>query len=441
MKRLALLLAVACLVASPPVSAQGRPDIDPRVAQLVAAVSEDKLRTLLTHLVTFETRFTLSDPDPAGKGIGAARQWIFDELRKASPRLHVSFDTYQVAAQGERILKPVELRNVMAVLPGRSPRRVYISGHYDTVARPAGSTTFDYSKFDIPAPGANDDGSGTVLTMELARVFAESGLEFDATLVFIAFAGEEEGLVGAALHASRAKAEKATIEAVLNNDIVGGAIGGNGIANAETVRVFAEGPEDSPSRQLARYIRRAAARYMPSHRVDLIARHDRFARGGDHTAFNQHEFTGVRITEANENYAKQHTIDDTIDGVSFPYLARNARVNAAAAAMLALAPAAPDVRTERGAPMLGRGASGYDARLQWRASPGAVGYRVYWRAAWAPDWQHDAFTGNVTEFVLPDVSIDDYVFGVSAVGADGHESLVTAYVNPPRALIDIRTLP
>jgi hypothetical protein len=444
-----VLLCLACRLLVSPAYAQ-HSDVDPRVTMLVAAVSEDRLRTLLERLVSFDTRFTMSDPDPAGKGIGAARQWIFDELKQASPRLQVTFDTYQVAAQGERILRPVELRNVMAVLPGRTPRRVYISAHYDTVARvpnppatagPASATGMHWNLFDHHAPGANDDGSGTVLTMELARVFAQSGVEFDATLVFIAFAGEEEGLVGAALHANRARLENTRIEAVLNNDIVGGAVGGNGIVNAETVRVFADGPEDSSSRQLARHVRKTAATYVPSHRIELIARHDRFARGGDHTAFNQHGYAGIRFTEANENYAKQHTVNDTIDGVSFPYLARNARVNAAAAATLALAPPAPDITNERGAPALTRGASGYDARLQWKPSPGAAGYRVYWRSAWTPDWQHSVAVGTLTEYVLPDVSIDDYVFGVSASSAEGHESLVSAYVNPPRAPVNIRTLP
>ena len=440
MRQLVVLL-VALVCAVPGVARAQQSEIDPRVTQIVAAVSEERLKALLTHLVSFNTRFLMSDPNPQGTGIGAARQWIHDEMKRASPKLQVSFDTYQVAPQGDRILRPVELRNVMAVLPGRSPRRVYISGHYDTVARPAGSTTFDWGLFDMPSPGANDDGSGTVLTMELARVFAQSGLDFDATLVFIAFAGEEEGLVGAALHARKATGEKTPIDAVFNNDIVGGAAGGSGIVNAETVRVFAEGPEDSPSRQLARHVRKTAARYVPSHRVELVARHDRFARGGDHTALNQHGFTGVRITEANENYAKQHTVDDTLDGVSFPYLARNARVNAAAAATLALAPAAPVVVNERGAPTLGRGVSGYDARLQWKPSAGAASYRVYWRQAWSADWEHTALVGGVNEYVLPNVSIDDYVFGVSAVGADGNESLVAAYLNPPRGTIDIKTLP
>jgi Zn-dependent M28 family amino/carboxypeptidase len=326
----------------------------------------------------------------------------------------------------------------VAVLPGRSPRRIYVSGHYDTVAQIG--TAFDYSVGDNPAPGANDDGSGTALTMELARVFAQSGLQFDATLVFMAFAGEEQGLVGAHLHAEKAKAEKVIIDAVFNNDIVGGSTGGAGVIDAETIRVFSEGPEDSPSRQLARHIRKAAARYVPGHRVMLIARYDRFGRGGDHSAFNQRGFTAVRLTEANENYAKQHSVNDTPDGVSFPYLARNARVNAAGMATLALAPASPVVTTERGTPMLSRNPSGYDAKLQWTPSAGAAGYRIYWRPAWSNDWETMVAVGNVSEYILPNVSIDDFIFGVSSVGADGNESLVAAYVNPPRENVTVKTV-
>jgi Zn-dependent M28 family amino/carboxypeptidase len=414
-------------------------DVDPRITALVASISEQRLTTLLQKLASYETRNTMSNPDQAGRGIGAARQWIFDEMRRSSPRLEVSFDTYQVAAQGDRILEPVELRNVIAVLPGRSARRVYVSGHYDTVARI--NNRFDYSVGDNPAPGANDDGSGTVLTMELARVFAESGLTFDATLVFAAFAGEEQGLVGAHLHAEKALGEGTIIDAVFNNDIVGGAVGGAGVADAETVRVFSEGPEDSPSRQLARHIRKSASRYVPDHRVALVARYDRFGRGGDHIAFNQRGFTAVRITEANENYEKQHSVNDTLDGVSFSYLAQNARVNAAAVASLALAPPSPVVVNDRGAPMLTRDPSGYDARLQWKSSPGAASYRVYWRAAWSNDWDTGVAVGNVTEYQLPRVSIDDFVFGVTAIGADGNESLVAAYVNPPRVNLTVKTLP
>jgi hypothetical protein len=268
--------------------------------------------------------------------------------------------------------------------------------------------------------------------MELARVFAQSGIEFDATLVFIALAGEEQGLIGARLHAQKAAADKTRIDAVLNNDMLGNIAGGNGVVDGEAVRVFSEGPEDSASRQVARYIARVAPRYVPSQRIVLIARHDRFGRGGDHTAFNGHGFAGVRITEAREHYGRQHTLEDTIEGVSRPYLLKNARVNAAVLASLALAPPAPAIADDRGQPMLGRGPSGYDATLRWTASPGAAGYRVYWRDAWAPDWQHVVAVGSGTQFVMPDVSIDDVVFGVAALGADGSESLVSAYVNPPR---------
>jgi len=428
-------LIICSLLLLPAAGALGQQtDIDPRIAKIIAEVSEQQLQSKLATLASFQTRHTLSSPDPAGKGIGAARQWIFDEMMRSSPRLQVSFDSYRVPPQGDRIKSEIEIRNVMAVLPGRSPRRVYVSAHYD-------SRTVDVMAADAPAPGANDDGSGTVLTMELARLFGESGVEFDATLVFIALAGEEQGLVGASLHVQRAAADKQPIEAVLNNDIVGGAVGGSGIGNGEVLRVFSDGPEDSPSRQLARHTRKVAARYVPSHKVELIARYDRFGRGGDHTAFNQRGFAAVRLTEANENYAKQHSGNDTLDGVSFPYLAQNVRVNAAALATLALAPPAPSTRNERGAPTLSREPSGYDAKLVWQASPWAGGYRIYWRATWAPDWEHTMAVGNVTEYVLRNISIDDYVFGVAALGADGSESLVSAYVNPPRQDILIKTIP
>ena len=442
----AVLTALLAAVLVLPAAAQ---DVDPRIEQVLAQVSPERLKATIDTLASFGTRHTLSSQTDSSRGIGAAAQWIHDELKATSPRLQVGFDTYEVAPQG-RITRDVRLRNVMAVLPGRSARRIYVSGHYDSLARivrPEGSAAattaagspggapgaqsasggFDWSVGDNPAPGANDDGSGTALTMEAARVLAQSGLEFDATLVFVAFAGEEQGLVGAHLHAQKAVAEKAVIDAVFNNDIVGNSIGGNGIVDAESVRVFAEGPEDSLSRQLARYIQRQAARYVPSHRVRLIARHDRFGRGGDHTAFNQRGFAGVRFSEANENYARQHVTEDTPDGVDAVYLARNTRVNVAGAAGA----------SERGAPMLDRQPSGYDARLRWRASAGAVGYRIFWREAWTPDWQFERHVGNATEVVLRDVSIDDYVFGVAAVGPGGHESLVAVYVNPPRTPVEI----
>ena len=440
--------------ASPAVAQPG--SVDVRVAALLDQVSDERLAQILATLATFGTRNTLSSTDLPARGIGAARQWILDQMAQSSPKLQVSFDAYQIPAQG-RITRDVDIRNVMAVLPGRSPRRIYISAHYDSLAlvrradataggtpgRPAtpaspgqradAPAAAPPANLDNTAPGVNDDGTGTAVVMELARVFAQSGIDFDATLVFIALAGEEQGLIGARLHAQKAVADRIRIDAVLNNDMLGNAAGGNGVVDGESVRVFSEGPEDSASRQVARYIARVAPRYVPSHRIVLIARHDRFGRGGDHTAFNQHGFAGVRITEANEHYGRQHTVDDTLDNVSRPYLLKNARVNAAVLASLALAPPAPATADERGQPMLGRGPSGYDANLRWVASPGAVGYSIYRRDAWAPDWQHVVVVGPVTQFVMPDVSIDDFVFGVAALGADGSESLVSAYVNPPRA--------
>lgn len=430
------VFAAGVVAASSPMAAAQTPD--PAIARLIDSISPARLEATVRRLAAFGTRHLLSRTDSPMQGIGAARQWIFDEFTKASPRLQVAFDTYQVAAQGPRIGRDVELRNVMAVLPGRSARRIYVSGHYDTVARPADGSTFDWANGDLPAPGANDDGSGTALVLELARVFAQSGMTFDATLVFIAFAGEEEGLIGATLHASKAVRDSLDIEAVFNNDIVGGGIGGDGRSATNAVRLFSDGPEDSPSRALARYIRDAAARYLPSHTVVPVARLDRFGRGGDHTPFHQRGFAAVRFTETHENYSRQHTVNDTPDGVDPEYLARNARVNAAAMASLALAPAAPVVTSGRGGPTLGRGRSGYDAALRWQAVAGAVAYRVVWRTAWTPDWEHTMVVTG-TELTLPETSIDDYVFGVAAIGPNGHESLVAAYVNPSRGPVEIKT--
>jgi peptidase M28-like protein len=425
-------------------------DLDPRIVKLVASISDERLGIILKKLGSFETRNTLSSTDSPTRGIGAARQWIFDEMKSYSSKLQVSFDSYQVPKQG-RITHDIELRNVMAILPGRTPRRIYISGHYDTVARPGGqsaSNTAGASRdpdapgpaaadpnapLDNLAPGVNDDGSGTALTIELARVFSQSGLDFDATLVFMCHAGEEQGLIGARLHAQKAAEGHVPIEAVLNNDIVGNDRGGNGIVDGATIRVYSEGPEDSPSRALARFVQRWGGRYVPSHRVRPMARPDRFGRGGDHSAYNQLGFTAVGFRESRENFTHQHDVRDTFEGISLPYLAQNARVNAAAAATLALAPPPPVVVNERGQPLISRAPSGYDANLRWMASAGAVAYRIFWREAWGPDWQHDLLVGNVTNVVLPNIQIDDHVFGVAALDAAGHESFVSAYVSPPRA--------
>jgi hypothetical protein len=443
------IAGLLCCLALLPIAASAqtvpRPDADPRIEKLVAGISEERLRQIEEKLTSFVTRNTLSDTTSQTRGIGAARQWIFDELKRSSPKLQVSFDVYKLAIQG-RITRETELRNVIAVLPGKTQRRIYISGHYDTVSLSTGGQLATNSRvpqegpagdaqqrpdFDhnAPAAGANDNGSGTALTMELARVFAESGIEFDATLVFACWAGEEQGLFGSHSHAQKIASEKVVIDAVFNNDIVGNSRNSDGVIDAKSVRVYSIGPEDSSSRSLARYIQRIAGIYLPGHRVRLIAREDRFARGSDQTSFTQKGYPAIVFRESIENFAKQHSANDTLDGVDFKYLAQNVRVNAAAAAALALAPPAPKVV----AGQIGRQPTGYDANLRWTASPGAVAYRIYWREAWTNDWQHQQLVGNVTQFVLPSVTIDDYVFGVAAVGGDGQESLVSAYVSAPRA--------
>lgn len=436
-----------------------RPDADPRIQKLVESISVERLRELLTTLTSFGTRSTLSDPSSPTRGIGAARQWIFDELRRSSPKLEVSFDTYRLAAQG-RIIRDTEVRNVVAVLPGRSTRRIYVSAHYDSlnipgqtrgVVRPSplppgyDATAQPGQDFEADAPGANDNGSGTVLTMELARRLAESGIEFDATLVFICWAAEEQGLLGSFVHAQRMAAGKVVVEAVFNNDIVGNIRGGDGTVDGASVRVYSDGPDDSMSRSLARYIQRVVPLYLPSHRIRLMARPDRFGRGSDHQSFSAAGYPAVVFREARENYRRQHSAEDTLDGVDFDYLAQNTRANAAAVGALALAPPAPVVVSDRGTTLIGRNppgaVAGYDANLRWVAAPGAVGYRIYWRDAWTRDWQHQQLVGNVTQFVLPRLSIDNVVIGVAAVGPDGHESLISAYVAPPRRFQDVKQLP
>lgn len=442
---LVLLSAVAACAQAEP-----RPNADPRIQRIVAAVSEDRLTRLVATLAGFGTRETMSTTTSTTRGIGAARQWIFDELKRSSPRLQVSFDTHVLAAQG-RIQRPTELRNVVAILPGRTPRRIYITGHYDSLnlgisqaalnaaggGNPQTRPDFDH---EADAPGANDDGSGTALTMELARVFADSGVQFEATLVFACWAGEEQGLLGSAVHAQTLAAGKVVVDAMISNDIVGNIRGGNGAVDSGSVRVYARGPEDSMHRALARYIAAATAVYLPAHRIRLMAREDRFSRGSDQSSFTKFGFPAVVFRESNENFDRQHSRNDTPDGVDGAYLAQNARANAASAASLALAPPAPAVTNERGQPRIGRQPSGYDANLQWTASPGAVAYRVYWRDTWSNDWQHSQVVGNRTRVVLSNLSIDDHVFGVAAVGPDGQESLVSAYVPPNRAVPDVEVV-
>jgi Zn-dependent M28 family amino/carboxypeptidase len=365
----------------------------------------------LAHAVGDQAHAQTSLQHPA-----AVHQWIHDELRRSNTKLQVSFDAYKVVKGGAegRINADVELRNVVAILPGRTARQIYLTAHYDSLNRGARS--------DADAPGANDNGSGTVLLMEVARVLAESDISFDATIVFMATAAEEQGLVGARLHVARAKESGASIESVLNNDIVGGIRDDAGVVDSGTVRVYSAGPQHSRSRQLARFSREIAARYLPAHRLQLLARRERVARDGDQTAFSVENIAAIRFTEARENFSKQHTGADAIDGVSFPYLAQNTRMNAAVLAALALAPPAPTLAG------VSVNLQSDVATLRWHSAEGAIRYRLYWREAWGPEWQHVIDLGDVTEYVARRTLVDESCFGVSAMGPGGEESPISAFV-------------
>jgi hypothetical protein len=435
---------------------------NPQVEKIVSEVSEKNIAEILQKLESFGTRNILSSQDNPTRGVGAARKWIYDQFRGYSPKLEVSFDQYKlkkIEGRASRVPRDVDLYNVVAVLPGTTNKeeRIIISGHYDTIVmgRPTGSAPATPGEApamrdpDLDAPGVTDDGSGTACVMELARVL--SHYEFEKTLVFVTFAGEEEGLLGASLYAEKARAASQKIEAVLNNDIIGSDVSGSGRMDNRRVSVFSEDPDDSPSRELARYIKDMGERYLPSMHVDTVFRADRFGRGGDHTGFNQEGFTAVRLSSPEENFANQHTVTDTFANTSVPYITLVTKINGAAAASLAWAPKPPITSevTERNGQktttlFLTRGKSRYDAALKWKQeSPEAdlAGYVVVSRSTTSPYWEREVYVGKVTEYTLPDVSIDDLVFGVKAIDKDGNESLVSPYVQAPRAKRKIEVYP
>lgn len=451
-----LVLALLAAVCAP---AQYK-SVNPAVQKIVDEVSQERIGDIMKKLESFGTRNVFSDDEDPVHGIGAARRWIFDQFKGYSPRLQVRFDTYKVKKKG-RIIRDVELHNVVAVLPGKlNPERQFIiSGHYDSLAlirplqnaeggQPAPDNQFSLENLAPTAPGVSDDGSGTAAVLELARVMSQ--YEFEKTIVFVAFTAEEEGLIGSSLYARKARAENQIIDGVLNNDIIGTEVSGNGHINNSALWVFSEDPGDSPSRQLARYVKETSERYFPSLNIDLIFRADRFGRGGDHTPFNLEGFPAVRITTPNETFANQHTVTDTFANASVPYTTRAVRANAAALASLALAPKAP-VTTEpiktgprkgQPTPMIGRGKSRYDAALRWKnenPEPDLLGYVVVMRRTTSADWEREVFVGNVSEYTMKDVSIDNMVFGVKAIDRDGNESLVAPYVAGPRQKADIET--
>jgi hypothetical protein len=473
--RVLMTLAAGVLFASSFAPADEKA-VNPEIRKIMDEISESRIRTTIEKLVSFGTRNTMSSQEDSTRGIGAARQWILSEFKSYSPRLQVRFDKYQVKKQG-RIFKDVELDNVIAVLPGTKlpETQILVTAHYDSLNRgtTAGGAAADPNAdtpppadgprpqptpaeqekiAELPAPGACDDGSGTAAVMELARVMSQ--YEFDKTLVFVTFSGEEQGLVGSSLLATRAHQENQVIEAVLNNDIIGTDVSGNGRTGNTSVSVYSDETLDSPSQQLARYAREVGERYMASMKVTTLFLGDRLGRGGDHTPFQWEGYAAVRFSTPNEIYANQHSATDTLDKMSVPYTAKVARINAAVAASLALAPKPPVVLREprpavngnaaaRRTPMISRGKSGYDAVLQWKpagSDASIKGYTILIRATTAPYWEQEIYVGKVTEYTLKDISIDDVKFGVKAIGNDGGESIVSPYVYLPRQKTEFLTV-
>ena len=414
------------------------------IERMIKEVSAKRIEADIRKLVSFGTRNTLSEQDNPTRGIGAARDWIFGEFQRISTAcancLAVEKQTF-LQPKANRVPEPTNLTNVFATLRGTTdPDRVYVvSGHYDSMCTSPTDATCD-------APGANDDASGTAAVIELARVMSKH--KFDATIVFMAVPGEEQGLLGAAYFAEQAKLKAMNIEAMFTNDIVGGVTTKKNSPDRNKVRVFSEGvpsneteqqantrrsvggENDSASRQLARYIKEQSDKYLKNFRVWMIYRRDRYGRGGDHIPFIERGFTAVRITEVDEDYTHQHQnvrtengifYGDTPEFVDFDYTANVTRVNLISLASLANAPAKPKnvgVVTTR---------LTNDTELKWDANTDAdlAGYEIVWRETAHPEWTNSFFVGNVGKFLVKDRSKDNFFFGVRAVDSNGNRSPVS----------------
>jgi hypothetical protein len=415
---------------------------DPEIAKLVREIDAKNIERTIRKLVSFGTRNTLSEQDNPTRGIGAARDWLFSEFQKAAAtsggRMTVEKQTFE-QAKAERVPQPTMLTNIVATLKGTQPEsenRMYVvSGHYDSMCSSPTNAKCD-------APGANDDASGTAAVLEMARVMATR--TFDATIVFMTVPGEEQGLLGATHYAEEAKKKNLDIEAMFTNDIIGNSLGGNGVRDPHTVRVFSEGvptneteaeartrrsvggENDSASRQLARFIKETGERYVRGMKVWLIYRRDRYGRGGDHQPFLERGYAAVRFTEPNENYDHQHQNVRMENGVQygdlpefddFNYIADVARVNAAALASLASAPARPKN-------VLVASGLANDTNLTWEANkePDLAGYEIVWRDTTEALWTNSRWVGNVTSFAMKGMSKDNSFFGVRAVDKRGNRS-------------------
>lgn len=446
MKR-SFLTAIVSIVLPFAVIAQQAPNYtdQQQLHEIVGKVSAQNIEKDIRKLVSFGTRHTLSETQSDTRGIGAARRWIKQEFETISAQcggcLEVTFQRATIADEA-RIPDPTEVVSVIAIQRGSSDpdRYVIMSGDIDSRVTDVMNATSD-------SPGANDNASGVAGTLEAARVLSQ--YKFEGTIVYAALAGEEQGLFGGKIMAEIAQKEGWRIKAVLNNDMIGNIEGVNGVINNTTARIFAEGTRqtetaqearlrrftggevDSPSRNLARYIDWMADRYIPNLDTMVIYRLDRFRRGGHHRPFNDLGYPGIRIMETNENYHRQHQdlrtengiqYGDTIDGVDFDYAAKLTALNAVSLAGMAWAPAPP-------AKVDIKGAVQPSTTLSWAAAnrqqnPQLKGYKIYWRLTDAPQWQYSRYVGDVTEFTLENVVIDNYFFGVASVSKDGHESPV-----------------
>jgi Peptidase family M28 len=462
MRRLAGLVAAAGCTASagptrtsvpaaPPAAAPStRPTrggaVDPEVVAAMAEITAASAKRHVEKLAAFGTRHSASDASLPARGVGAARRWIKDELersaagsgRSGDAAMTVSFETH-LLAPGGRLARETEIVDVVAVLPGAMPaaraRRYYAVAHYDSRASDVMDATAD-------APGANDDASGVAVLLEAARVMAKR--RYDATLVFLATAGEEQGLLGAKAHAKAAKDAGIDVRGVLNFDIVGDPTGPGGARHDTAIRVFSEGlpsagadvaevrklsaESDSPSRELARFVADTAALYALEVRPALVFRPDRFLRGGDHLAFNEAGFAAVRFTTVDETYERQHQDVRVANGVRYgdlpefvdgAFLANVARLDVAVLSELANAPSSPaDAR-------IVTAELDHGALVRWTRSPepDVAGYEVVWRATTSPTWSdaHDA--GDKAEARLA-ASKDDALFGVRAYDRQGRRSPV-----------------
>jgi len=425
-------------------------DVSKILTEISVAPSAENIENDIRKLVSFGTRHTLSDTISKTRGIGAARRWIKSEFetisKSCSNCLEVSYQRNLVPKNDRRIIKDTWVVNVLAIQRGtKYPNRyVIMSGDID-------SRVSDPNNFTSDSPGANDNASGMAGTIEAARVLSK--YKFPVSIIYTGLSGEEQGLYGGQHMAKAAKDKGWNIVGIINNDMIGNIKGIDGVIDNSTFRVFSEaismettdrqrnsmrfygGEIDGPSRQLARYIDKITDDYMTNLDAIMIYRLDRFGRGGHHRPFNDQGFTGVRIMETHENYNEQHQdlrtengikYGDVIESVNFDYAAKLTAVNALTLASLASAPAEPKNV------MIG-GAVQPSTRLKWDAvdNENLVGYKVYWRNTTSPQWEYSQFVGKITDFTLKNIVIDNYLFGVVAVGKNGAESLVQF----PRKLI------